>query len=251
MKLLLLRGVDIEARRNSGQTLLSWAAAKGHEDVVQLLLERGANIEAKDNCGMTPLSLAAGNGRETVVPLLLAKGGSVSTRDTLSRTPLSHAARGGHDTIVMALLSHQSVDPDQRDYYGSTPLSIATRNRHTETVKMLLATGRVTFDSPDSFGRTLWWWARRCGNGDIRQALLDYAEKRRKPVCENDEVIDASLVLNDKTARWCDVCTLGIPEYKISYQCGVCNGGNFDICSECYEIGGRCLEDDHELARRN
>ncbi|KAH7116582.1 hypothetical protein B0J13DRAFT_571237 [Dactylonectria estremocensis] len=150
----------------------------------------------------------------------------------------------------MALLSHDSVDPDQEDHYGSTPLSIAVRNCRTEIVKVLLATGQVTLDSKDRFGRTSWWWARRCGNSDIEQALLDCAEKRGIAVCDNDELIEASPISKDQTFRWCDVCTLSIPEDEVFYHCEVCNGGDFDICSECYKIGGRCLGDDHKLAQR-
>ncbi|KAH7200665.1 hypothetical protein BKA60DRAFT_583016, partial [Fusarium oxysporum] len=59
-----------------------------------------------------------------------------------------------------------------------------------------------------------------------------------------------SPIFNDRISRWCDVCTLGIPQDEMFYKCGVCNGGDFDICSECYEIGGRCLGDDHRLAQR-
>lgn len=98
-------------------------------------------------------------------------------------------------------------------------------------VKVLLATGQVTFDSQDRFGRTSLWWARRRGNTDTEQVLLDYAEKRGMPVYENDEFIVVSPISNDETSRWCDICTLSIPEDEVFYECGVCNGGNFDIIS--------------------
>ncbi|KAH7142275.1 ankyrin repeat-containing domain protein [Fusarium sp. MPI-SDFR-AT-0072] len=197
---------------------------------------------------MTPLSRAAENGHEAIVKLLLAKT-SANTEDTIGRTPLSWAAMNGHDTVAMAILSHPSVDPDQEDHYGSTVLSIAVRNCRTEVVKALLATGQVTLDSQDCFGRTLWWWARRCGNTDIEQALHGYAEARGMAVCDND-LIQVSPVSNGKTFRCCHVCTLGIPEDGVFYKCGVCNDGDFAVCSECYQIGGRCLRQDHELVQR-
>ncbi|KAH7140445.1 hypothetical protein B0J13DRAFT_557751 [Dactylonectria estremocensis] len=156
----------------------------------------------------------------------------------------------GHETVAITFLSHDSVDPDQEDHYGSTPLSIAARNGGTEIVKVLLATRQVTFDSQDRFGRTSLWWARRRGNTDTEQVLLDYAEKRGIPVCDNDEFIEVRPISNVGTSRWCDVCTLSILEDEIFYECGVCKGGDFDTCSECYKIGGRCLGDDHGLAQR-
>ncbi|KAH7127259.1 hypothetical protein EDB81DRAFT_808987 [Dactylonectria macrodidyma] len=157
----------------------------------------------------------------------------------------------GHETVAMTLLGHDSVDPDQEDHYGSTPLSIAARHYRTEIVKVLLATGQVTFDSRDCFRRTSLWWARRRGNTDTEEVLLDYAEKRGMPVCDNDEFIEVGPISNNnRTSRWCNICTLGIPEDEVFYECGVCNSGNFHTCSECYKIGGRCLKDDHELAQR-
>ncbi|KAH7176016.1 hypothetical protein EDB81DRAFT_771722, partial [Dactylonectria macrodidyma] len=50
--------------------------------------------------------------------------------------------------------------------------------------------------------------------------------------------------------RWCDICTLGISVDETFYRCWICNGANFNICLECYNIGGRCLIEHHELARR-
>lgn len=42
--------------------------------MVKLLLVRGADIEARDDYDRTPVSLAAWSGNEAVVKLLLAKG---------------------------------------------------------------------------------------------------------------------------------------------------------------------------------
>ncbi|KAI0448860.1 hypothetical protein F5B21DRAFT_509754 [Xylaria acuta] len=54
----------------STETPLPYAAAHGHEVVVQQLLEKVANIEAKSEGRPTPLLLATVNGNEAVVKLL-------------------------------------------------------------------------------------------------------------------------------------------------------------------------------------
>ncbi|KAJ0136327.1 hypothetical protein HZ326_20675 [Fusarium oxysporum f. sp. albedinis] len=250
VKLLLEKGAGVESKDEDGRTPLSWAAGNGHKAVVKMLVAtEGIDMDSKDKYGRTPLSWAAESGHEAIVKMLLTKT-IANTEDAIGRTPFSFAAVNGHDTVAMAILSHEAVDLDQKDRYGSTLLSIAVRNCRTQIVKVLLATGQVTLDTQDCFGRTLWWWVRRYGNTDIKQALHDYAEKRGIEVCKSDESITMSPISNDDISRRCDVCTLSIPENEGFYECGVCNGGDFDICSVCYIIGGRCLGDDHELAQR-
>jgi ankyrin repeat protein len=62
VKLLLKKGADVESKDSRGRTPLSWAAEKGHEEVMELLLEKGADVESKDTeYGQTPLSWAAEN----------------------------------------------------------------------------------------------------------------------------------------------------------------------------------------------
>jgi ankyrin repeat protein len=55
------------------ETLLSWAAERGHEAVVKLLLETGkVDVDSKDIFGWTPLSRAVAGRDEVVVKLLQA-----------------------------------------------------------------------------------------------------------------------------------------------------------------------------------
>ncbi|EXM13343.1 hypothetical protein FOTG_18201 [Fusarium oxysporum f. sp. vasinfectum 25433] len=252
-KLILDKGAEIEAKdRRCGQIPLLLAAENGYEAIVKLLLDKGAEIEAKDRqFGQTPLSLAAENGHEAIVKLLLVKG-DARIEDTVGRIPLLFAAKNGYDTVAIALIRHGPVNLDKEDHYGSTPFSIAVRHSRTQIVNMLLATGQVSLHSQDRFGRTPWYWARRCGTTEIQGVLLDYVEKRGIVVSKNSgEVIEESFIPHDGTSRWCDVCTLGIPEDVAFYHCEVCSGGDFDICPGCYKIGARCLGDDHELAQEN
>lgn len=66
--------INLNSKDSAQRTPLSWAAENGHEAVVKLLLVRGADIEARDDYDRTPVSLAAWSGNEAVVKLLLAKG---------------------------------------------------------------------------------------------------------------------------------------------------------------------------------
>jgi uncharacterized protein len=59
-KLLLAKGVDVNAANGNGQTALHGAAQSGWNSFVQLLADHGATITAKDHFGSTPLDVAQG-----------------------------------------------------------------------------------------------------------------------------------------------------------------------------------------------
>ena len=90
-----------------GLTPLSWAAANGHETVVNLLLGTGkVDVDTKDKFGMTPLSWAAWSGHEAVVKLLLGTGkADVDAKSNPGWTPLSWAAWSEHEAVVELLKS--------------------------------------------------------------------------------------------------------------------------------------------------
>ena len=110
----------------------------------------------------------------------------------------------------------------------------------------MLATGIVTCDSHDCFGRSVFWWARWSGNADIEKMLVEYSNKGTIPTY-SIESADVQSIHRDYRSRFCDACTLNIPKRNVYYRCGICNGGDFDICMECYELEGRCLQDGHVM----
>ena len=141
--LLEMKEWDVNAADCMGNTALTWAAIRGHEEVVNILLERediNPN-QADTEYGRTPLQWAAKNGHEGIVKMLLErKDINPDQPDTKhSRTPLSWAAKEGHEGVVKILLEREDVNPDQPDTkYGRTPLSWAVEKRHEGVVKMLL-----------------------------------------------------------------------------------------------------------------
>lgn len=59
---------------DQNDTLLHWAAFKGLDEPCKLLLERGVRLDARGECANTPLHLAAAAGHQSVVKLLLSHG---------------------------------------------------------------------------------------------------------------------------------------------------------------------------------
>ncbi|KAH7120600.1 ankyrin repeat-containing domain protein [Dactylonectria macrodidyma] len=283
VELLLKLGADTESKTIVGQTPLMWAAMLGHADIARLLMEHGANTEWRDYKDFTPLTRAALHdheavvkvmidmgasveaedpihhrtalawaaqyGRERAVALLLAHTSNLSVRDIEGRTILLLTATSGLDTAVKLLLTHDDVDIDLRDKFGSTPLSLAARKGHTKVARLLLETGRVELDSRDNFGRTPLSWAKRHGHTDMVRLLIDYGNEKGVPF-DDGEPIKAGRTSSEEIDRWCDICTLSILKVDAFYKCKICNGGGFDICLECFEVGAHCFVDTHELIRR-
>jgi hypothetical protein len=75
VKALLDGGLPVDTRFRYDRTALSFAADRGHADIVTLLLDRGANVNATDTFyKATPLVWAAQNEHVAVVKVLLARG---------------------------------------------------------------------------------------------------------------------------------------------------------------------------------
>jgi len=150
----------------------------------------------------------------------------------------------------MILLTDSKINLDSEDHYGSTSLSIAARQGSIEAMRLLLDTARVDIDSRDCFGRTPLWYATRYRHSDITELLCSHAAKIGVSLRKSDLPAQTRSMPHNASSRWCDVCTLAIQKDDVFYECKVCSGGDFDICLECHEVGGRCLETDHELVER-
>ena len=72
---LLDEGAPIGFVDGGMRTALHWAAAFGHDQVVQLLLDRGANPSCKTVSGVTPLTLAEKGGYDLCAYHIQVNGG--------------------------------------------------------------------------------------------------------------------------------------------------------------------------------
>ncbi|KAL8685829.1 MAG: hypothetical protein Q9224_005653, partial [Gallowayella concinna] len=132
--------------REYGHLTLGYAAANGHQTIVNSLLREGVSIDNEiDQLGETPLSAAAANGHVHVVRFLIDKGAQLLTKGV---TPLHRAAENGHAAVARVLLQQHEVDDARAsfpnpmlialDQSRETPLHKAARNGHHEVVKVML-----------------------------------------------------------------------------------------------------------------
>jgi ankyrin repeat domain-containing protein 50 len=161
-----------------GKTPLWYAAANGHQNIVQQLLEKGGKVDARDDNGLTALSWATHHGYNDIVALLIKNGARrksearyLETRDRYRRTPLIKAAKDGNDVVAQLLLDHGATI-DGTDKNHRTALMWASQHGHNATVKLLLDCG-AAIDATDDFGWTALIWASRHGYNAIVKLLVD------------------------------------------------------------------------------
>jgi len=109
IKMLIVRGADVNARNNRGETALMIASQTGHISCIEMLIASGADVNAKDNDGWTALMYASQKGDVRCVEMLIARGADVNAKDNDDNTALSHTNDVGHDDIANLLKQHGAI----------------------------------------------------------------------------------------------------------------------------------------------
>lgn len=123
---------------------LHWAAAMGHDAIVELLLNAGADPNGNiEKARQGPLHLAALRGRINIVALLLKKGADVSSQALLfnySDNALTLAIRHGHREVSLHLIA-SGADVNAKGQHGNRPINFAVAKGMEEVVKELIGHG--------------------------------------------------------------------------------------------------------------
>jgi ankyrin repeat protein len=114
------KGIEIDARDESGQTALHIAANSGNFPAAQVLLDYKADPNAQNANLQAPLVLAVKNGHAKIVGLLIERGG-LQDRETAKQL-LSVASNSGRVEVVQVLVKYlaageppPSVQEEQKD----------------------------------------------------------------------------------------------------------------------------------------
>ncbi|NIQ77941.1 MAG: hypothetical protein GTN93_07580, partial [Anaerolineae bacterium] len=118
----------LQRTASRGATLLHWAAAWGNRDAVRLLVSRGISVEARDELGYTAVHAAAAGGQVPVLEMLSAMGANLDAKTRDGRTAL-HVAAGRGSTNTIEYLIASGVDPLAEDETGRTALHWAAGPR--------------------------------------------------------------------------------------------------------------------------
>lgn len=136
-----------------GQSVLIWAAARGHKKVVEYLVEEaGADIHSKSKTKVTALNMAASGNNADIVEYLYRRGAKLEVRSGEGYTPLLEAAAGGFVETFERLMS-LGAKLAVRLPSGATPLMLAALHNHTLMLDKLFELG-VDVNAKTKGGRT-------------------------------------------------------------------------------------------------
>ena len=134
------RRAEAELERRRADALLT-ACDLGLTDDVAALIAGGATFEATDKAGVRPMTFAAARGHVDVMELLCSHGVDANDDDALGRAPLHFAAMHDRARVVRALASRPGTWVDPPDHLDDTPLTLAARMADAETIAALLDAG--------------------------------------------------------------------------------------------------------------
>jgi ankyrin repeat protein len=168
---LIAAGVDIDAQRSDGKTLLILAAKENDVILVRKLIAAGANVNAITNNGGTALMFAAIRGDLETQSVLIDAGADVNAVGGFDWTALMVATVKGHIDSVRQLLA-RGADPNLRDIYGWTPLMRAVYEDRARVVQALLEQSDIQLNARNDQGATALYLAAVQGNEPVTRALL-------------------------------------------------------------------------------
>ena len=156
----------------NGITPLWFAAKLGYRSIVKALISRGADLSAAEkSMGFQPIHMAALHNHIDVVRLLLENGVSVDSVTNNNITPLWLAAQGGSTDVARYLLQQEASPSVVDELSQRQAIHQAAQSGHFEIVKMLLESG-ADHDAREGDGKTALWLAANEGSNDIVSLLL-------------------------------------------------------------------------------
>ncbi len=138
LKVLLDYGVEIHGLDKAGRTLLH-IACNSEAEIVRLLVEKGLILDARANRGETPLHDASRAGNLDIIQVLLDLGAYQLITDASDRTPLIVAWQHGTAEIVKLLQGSRGTQgfPDKGQITGDEylPLGSITKLGYRDLVR--------------------------------------------------------------------------------------------------------------------
>jgi ankyrin repeat protein len=151
-------------------TLLEPAESGDHAAAMRLLSVKGANVNATGADGTTAIMYASANGDLELVRALIKAGADVKLKNQFGTSAVTEAAIIGSAPILEALLK-AGADPNFKTPNGETPLMSAARSGKVDAAKVLLDAG-ANINAKEGWGeQSALMWAAAQSQADMVKFL--------------------------------------------------------------------------------
>jgi ankyrin repeat protein len=141
MRLLAVKGTNVNATGADGATAIMYAAANGDLELVRALIKAGADVKLANQLGTSAITEAAIIGNAPIIAALLKAGADPNFKTPNGETPLMAAARSGKIDAAKALLA-AGADINAKETWGEqSALMWAAAQSQAEMVKFLASSG--------------------------------------------------------------------------------------------------------------
>ncbi|KAJ5600682.1 hypothetical protein N7450_001749 [Penicillium hetheringtonii] len=137
LEALLYKCAAINVADGNGQTALTHVATKGNENTFKALILGGCGINIRNKDGRTPIYLAASSGFEVVVKIIVSKSCEIDAKDTKGRTTLWWSASPGNNTAIVQTLLKNGASPDAKSESGERLGDIAHLTGNEDAYELL------------------------------------------------------------------------------------------------------------------
>ena len=141
LRMLAVKGVDVNAPSPDGTTAIMWAASNDDVELVRALVRAGANVKAKNQLGTSALTEASILGSAPIINVLLKAGADPNTKNPEGETPLMAAARSGKVDAAKVLVEAGADVNTKESFGGQSALMWAAAQSQADMVKFLASKG--------------------------------------------------------------------------------------------------------------
>ena len=153
LRLLRVKGTDVNAAGADGSTALMYAAANGDLELVRGLIKAGANVKLASQLGTSAITEAAILGSAPILDALLKAGADPNYKTPNGETPLMAAGRSGKIDAAKVLLDAGADINAKETWGGQSALMWAAAQSQADMVKFLASKGA----SLDDHGKVNQW----------------------------------------------------------------------------------------------
>jgi ankyrin repeat protein len=137
MRMLSIKGVDVNAKGGDGSTAIMFAAANGDLELVRALIKAGANVKLSNQFGSSAITEASIIGNAQIIDALLKAGADPNFKNPNGETPIMAAARSGKIDAAQVLLAAGADINAKENWGGQSAIMWAAAQSQPAMVKFL------------------------------------------------------------------------------------------------------------------